>query len=69
MRRLIYFLKGIIDDVRIIGATSLNAIYTWIDATYAVYIDMRSQTGGATSFGHGMLHVKSDKQKLNVNVP
>ena len=59
------FFKRTIDDVRIIGATSLNDVYTWIDAAYAVHNNMRSQTGGAMSMGHGILHGRSSKQKLN----
>ena len=60
------FPKNTIDDVRVIGAESLQDLYTWIDAAYAVHNDMRSQTGGCISFGYGILHGKSSKQKLNV---
>ena len=59
------FLKRTIDDIRIIGATSLTDVCTWIDAAYAVHNNMGSQTGGAMSMGHGILHGKSSKQKLN----
>ena len=58
--------KCTIEDKRIIGATSLCEIFTWIDAVYAVHDDMKSQTGGVISMGHGVLHCKSGKQKLNV---
>ena len=37
----------------------------WVDASYAVHPNMRSHTGGALSFGTGILHGKSSKQKLN----
>ena len=40
-------------------------LYTWIDAAYAVYPDMKSQTGGCMSYGLGILHGKAVKQKLN----
>ena len=63
--KLIGFLKGTIDDVRIVGASSLQDLYTWIDAAYGVHNNMRSQTGGAMSFGYGIVHGKSSKQKLN----
>ena len=66
LRRVIAFIRGTIDDVRIIGANSISKIYTWIDAAYAVTADMKSQTGGAMSLGMGILHGKSSKQKLNV---
>ena len=33
--------------------------------SYAVHQDMRGQTGGAISMGHGLVNQKSLKQKLN----
>ena len=65
LKRIITFLKYTIDDVRIIGAKSMDTIYTWVDAAFAVHSNMRSQTGGTMSFGYGMIHCKSSKQKLN----
>ena len=59
-------MKCTIDDVRVICASSLTNIYTWIDAVYAVNPDMRSQIGGAMSLGVGVLHAKRNKQKLKV---
>ena len=52
-------MKGTIDDVRIIGANGLSKIYAWVDATYVVTADMKSQTGGVMSLGVGVLHAKS----------
>jgi hypothetical protein len=66
LRRVIAYLKGTINDVRVIGASNLTDIFTWIDAAYAVNPDMKSQTGGTMSLGVGVLHAKSSKQKLNV---
>ena len=66
LRRAIAYIKCTIDDIRVIGASSLMDIFTWIDAAYAVNPDMKSQTGGAISLGVGVLHAKSSKQKLNV---
>lgn len=65
LKQMMGFLKRAIDDVRIIGATSLTDVYTWIDAAYTVHNNMLSQTGGAMSMGHGILHGRSSKQKLN----
>ena len=45
LRRAIAFEKGTTHDVRVIGASSLTDIYAWIDASYAVNPDMKSQTG------------------------
>ena len=65
LRRLVSFLKGTINDKRIIGIISLENMYTWIDAAYDVYNDMRSQTGGVISLGWGIIHEKSIIQELN----
>ena len=46
-------------------ASNLNSLVTWVGAAYAVYENMRSQTGGAMSFGRGLVHGRSSKQKLN----
>ena len=57
--------KKTIDDVRIIGETSLEDLFTLIDESYTVHENMRSDTGGTMSMGWGVIHVKSSKQKLN----
>ena len=57
--------KNTIDHVRIIGASSLTQILTWVDASFAVHDDMRSHTGGVTSFGLGIVRQKSSVQKTN----
>ena len=67
LRRVLVLKKNTIDDVRIIGASTLQQVYTWVDAAYGVHIiDMKSHTGGIMSMGTGTLHQKSSKQKLNV---
>ena len=65
LRRVLVYLQHTKDDVRRIGCDSLENIFTWIDAAYAVHNNMRSHTGGVISFGWGTLHTKSSKQKLN----
>ena len=47
------------------GAESLNKVQSWVDAAYAVHPDMKSHTGGITSFGLGGFMGQSTKQKLN----
>jgi len=47
------------------GAESLNSVQSWVDASYAVHPDMKSHTGGITSFRLGGFMGKSTKQKLN----
>ena len=58
-------MKGTYTQPRIIGATSIKDLYTWVDAAYAVHPNMRGQTGGVMSMGIGILHGRSSKQKLN----
>ena len=65
LARLINYLHTTIDDDRIMGADSLDTLYTWIDAAYAVHPNMRSHTGGCMSMGTGTMHARSSKQKLN----
>jgi len=65
MKRVLAYLKNTIDDVRMIGATSLIQILTWMDATFAVHSDMKNHTGGCTSMGIGLVHQKSSTQKSN----
>lgn len=59
-------MKNTLKEKRIIGAKSLSDIFTWIYVAYAVHQNMRSHTGGAISMGHGILHGKYSKQKINV---
>ena len=65
-RRVIAFVKGTVDDKRIIGANNLIQISLWIDAAYTVNPDMKSQTGGDISMGIGILYGKCGNQRLNV---
>ena len=61
LRRIIVWLKSTTNDVRKISATSLANIYTRMDTAYEVCNDTRSQMGGATSIGHGVVYCKSVK--------
>ena len=54
------------NDERIIGAKSLYDLYTWIDSSYAIHPNMKGHTGGVMSYGTGIIHARSGKQKLNV---
>ena len=65
LKRLLQFLRQTIDDVRVIAADDLSKLLTWVDASYAIHHDMRGHTGGAMSFGTGIIHGKASKQKLN----
>ena len=63
--RVLDFLKATKKDWRVIVATSLNTLMTWVDASYATHDKMRSHTGGMMLFGISALHTKSTKHKLN----
>ena len=39
----------------------MDELHIWVDAAYGVHNDMKSQTGGVMSFGHGMIHCRSNK--------
>ena len=65
LKRLLAYLKGTIGIPRIIGASTLQVMYTWVDTSFAVHNDMRGHTGGVTSFDTGVVTHKSAKQKIN----
>ena len=65
LRRGLAFLKETIGDARIISATDLSSIFTWIDVSYIVNSDTKIQIGGVMSMELGVLHAKSGKQRLN----
>ena len=54
-----------INKKRVIRARFLTELFTWVDASFALHVDMRSQTGGCMSFGWGDNHYPVSKQKLN----
>ena len=65
--RILGYLKRTKNDKRYIGASNIDELYTWIDASYAVHDNnMRSHTGGLFTLGHGMITGKFSMQKLNV---
>jgi hypothetical protein len=66
LKRVLRYLNATIDEKRVIGAHNIQDLFTWVDASYAVHNNMRSHTGGCMSFGLGILHYLSTKQKLNV---
>ena len=66
LRRLLQYIKTTLDLKLVIGADSMTAFKTFIDVAYGVHMDMKSHTGGAMTFGQGVITSKSSKQKLNV---
>lgn len=65
LKRVLCYLRGTIDLHLTLGADTLTKLQTWVDASYAIHHDRKSHTGGAMSFGRGVVCTKSTKQKLN----
>ena len=64
LKRTLEYIKGTLDLYITLGATSLDTMYTFVDAAYGVHADMKSHTGGSISFGLGSLMNRSSKQKI-----
>ena len=58
-------LQGTIDMPRAIGASGIDLMETYVDASYAVHQNMRGHTGGLVTLGRGIIKGKASKQKLN----
>ena len=65
LRRTLQYLKGTLDFKLTFAADSMTILKTWVDASYAPHPDMRSHSGGCSSFGNGVVTARSSKQKLN----
>jgi hypothetical protein len=66
LKQVLEYLRGTLDEYLTLGADDIGMMKTWVDASYAVHMDMKSHTGGVVSFGIGAVMSKSSKQKLNV---
>jgi len=47
------------------GAGNLLSLLAWVHVSYGIHTDMKGHTGGAMSFGIGIVCGKASKQKLN----
>ena len=65
LRRVLEFLYGTIDDELTLGAEGLALLLSFVDVSFATHNDMKSHTGGAITFGRGVIMPKSTKQKMN----
>ena len=65
LRRVLQHLRGTIDLFLTLGGDDITKMKSWVDVSYGVHDDCRSHTGGAISFGWGVLLTKCQKQKLN----
>ena len=56
-------------EKRFFGAKKLDEISTWVDASYTLHYNTKSQTGrGAMFMGLSVTHCRSIKQKLNTKI-
>ena len=65
LKRLLEYLYNTKNMERIIGMDGLSIMKTYVDASYAVHPDMRGHSGGLITVGKGVIHIKTNKQKLN----
>ena len=68
LERLLRFVNSTRGDKRIIGINNITTMNTFIDASYVVHPNMRGHTGGAITFGVGIVHENASKQKINVKI-
>ena len=62
--RVLTWILNTIDEKHIIGARSLEELFTWIDAAYEVHENMRGKTGAAISMGYGFYMGSCQSRKL-----
>jgi hypothetical protein len=65
LKRVLEYINATVDLEYTLGADDLEKIGTWVDASYAVHPDMKSDSSGIMSHGTGGILCKSTKQKLN----
>ena len=65
LKWVLEYINGTINLEYILGADSLNELWTWVDASYALHRDMKSHTGRIMSLGLRGIAQKSTKHKLN----
>ena len=58
LRRVLQYLRGTIDLVLTLGGEDITKMKSWVDVAYGVHDDCKSHTGGAISFGWGVLLTK-----------
>ena len=59
------FIQQTDNDVLTLSADNLSVIKWWVDGSYAVHPDCKSQTGATMSMGTGSISSSSQKQKIN----
>lgn len=65
LKKTLGFLLATINDVLTLEADDTQTITWYIDAAFAVHVDMKSHTGGTMTLGKGSPDSSSLKQKVN----
>jgi hypothetical protein len=65
LARVLKYLDSTVDMQLVLAADDSGKICWWVDASYAVHLDMKSQhASGTLSLGKGSIYSTSNKQKL-----
>ena len=67
LKRVLQYLNSTLDLTLTLGADDKKKAQSWVDVSYGVHNDCRSHTGGAMSWGWGVLLTKCQKQKGKSN--
>ena len=65
LMQIMRFTQRTKDDYLTLSANSLHTVRWWVDASYAVHLDMKSHTGGTMVLGTGVLYGTSIKHRMN----
>jgi hypothetical protein len=61
LARVLKYLDSTVDMPLVLAADDSGKIRWWVDASYAVHLDMKSHIGGTLSLGKGSIHSTSNK--------
>ena len=64
LTRVMRYLQGTVDLKLRLSADGSGLIRWWVDASFAVHMDMKGHTGGTMSMGKGSIYSASAAQKL-----
>ena len=65
LRRLMKFMEQTKDDVLTLSMDDMRLVKWYVDGSYAVHPDCKSQTGATMTMGSGSVYSSSQKQKIN----
>ena len=65
LRRLLRYIKGSLELKLTLKVADLTVVKWWVDVSYAMNHDMKSQTGAIMTLGGGAFYAKTAKQKIN----